>query len=100
MYAAPTDETAKRLIDERGVTHIVVYLGDAFIDEYSRLARGGRVARRQRAAPLYDTFIRRALDPETRPSWLRMVPYEMPSLPGAGEGALILEVVRGEDGTL
>jgi hypothetical protein len=95
IYGARTDEEARRLIGERGITHIVLYSWDVFALEYTRLARGERFDRDDPHGGPRDSFMVRLLQRDTPPPWLVPVPYEMPNVSALrGAGVLIWEVVH------
>ncbi|HEU5079997.1 MAG TPA: hypothetical protein VFT72_12360 [Opitutaceae bacterium] len=87
ICGAGSFEEAQRLIQERGVTHIVIPSWDDFLAEYARLGSPG--ARR--------TFSGLLANWELAP-WLRPVPYFLPAVPGVeATGIVIFEVVPEED---
>jgi hypothetical protein len=76
IYSATTPEAARRLIDQRGVTHLVIYSWDAFDEAYARLR--ANPPRRLTERPPADAFILRLIRLGAIPPWLRPIYYPMP----------------------
>jgi hypothetical protein len=75
IYSASSAEDALELCKKYGVTHFAIYSWDAFAEEYAKLWRG---LRRPDPAPS-DAFMLRILQTGNIPSWLRPIPYPVPS---------------------
>lgn len=83
IVSAYSPDEALALIEQRGVTHIVVPTWDPFLDELARLG----------AAHPQNTFIA-GLKRWAQPFWLRPIPYELPAIAGfEGQSVVIFEVV-------
>ncbi len=90
LYAAPTDEQARAVVQRCGITHLIVVSWDGFEGVYARLARGVPA---DQPIPR-DAFIVRLLSAPVPPSWLQLVPFTLPGLPVfAGQQVRIYEVV-------
>jgi hypothetical protein len=83
IYAAPSPEEAKRLIDQHGITHIVVFSWEPFIDEYTRLAGAPR-----------ESFMRKLVAGEINPDWLQPVPYDLPAVAALKNASVRIFEVR------
>jgi hypothetical protein len=90
ILGARSPEEAHRLVQERGITHLVVFSWDTFADEAARLARGIPFD-----APVPDdAFLSRILRTGQVPPWLRARRYPLPDLPElTGQWVAIFEVV-------
>lgn len=87
ILSAPTAQEAKELIDQRGITHVVLLSWDSYCDAYAR-AGTGRVE---------GTF-RDQLKLSTLPRWLRPVAYQLPTIEGfENQSATVFEVVEEQD---
>jgi hypothetical protein len=87
IVSASTPEEAKELIDQRGVTHIVIPSWDSYLDAYTRMGMG----------KIEGTFYER-LTYWRLPPWLKPVPYQLPTIAGLeGNSVTILEVVDDQD---
>ncbi len=97
IYSADSQETAKKLVDKYGVTHLAIYSWDAFAQEYSKLSRGLRL---NDEVPS-DAFILKILTTGNLPPWLRPVPYNLPpNNPNLkNQFVLLLEVVPNDSTT-
>lgn len=83
IASALTSEEAQELVAHRGVTHIVIPRWDGYLDIYAQMGLGR----------LEGSFIDR-LHRWDLPSWLRPVPYIMPTIGGfEGQSVVVLEVV-------
>ncbi|HEU5080579.1 MAG TPA: hypothetical protein VFT72_15310 [Opitutaceae bacterium] len=83
IASATTAEEAFELIQQRGVTHIIMPSWDPYLDEYARWGLG-RVE---------GSFIE-SLKHWNLPPWLRPVPYQLPAVSGLeGQSVAIFEVV-------
>lgn len=78
LYAAPTDDAARALLAQRGVTHVVLFSWDTFAPEYSRLARGQR--RRDGNGPDPAPAFAARLLAGAVPSWLARIDYDVPGV--------------------
>ena len=84
IASATSQEEARALISQRGVTHIVIPSWDNFLDEYARL--GSNLPER--------TFIA-GLNRWTTFGWLRPVPYHLPKIGGfEGQSVVVFEVIE------
>ncbi len=87
IVSASTLEEAKELIDQRGVTHIIIPSWDNYLDAYTRMGIG----------KIEGTFFERITNWRL-PPWLKPVPYQLPVIPGfEGQSVKILEVVEDQD---
>ena len=87
IVSASTPEEAKELIDQRGVTHIVIPSWDSYLDAYTRMGMG----------KIEGTFFER-LTYWRLPPWLKPVPYQLPTIAGfEGNSVTIFEVVEDQD---
>lgn len=87
IVSASTPEEAKELIDQRGVTHIVIPSWDPYLETYTRMGMG----------KVEGTFYER-LTYWMLPPWLRPVAYQFPTIPGfEGYSVTILEVVEDQN---
>ena len=100
--ARPLWEDAKKLVDENHVTHICIFVWDAFAEEYARLGAGMRKpadtdlkTQMDQARKLQDSFVLKLLTPDhPLPSWLRIIPYRIPDHPALRNSwVLLYEVV-------
>jgi hypothetical protein len=83
IVSASTPEEAQELINQRGVTHLIIPSWDPYLDAYARMGQG----------ELEGTFLER-LHRWALPPWLRPVSYLMPTIAGfEGQSVIILEVV-------
>jgi hypothetical protein len=90
VFAAPTMEKARELIERAGVTHVVLFSWDGFEDNYVRLARGLGSA----ASVPRDTFAV-ALREGRLPAWLRPLPHPLPPHPAfRGHEVRLFEVTE------
>lgn len=91
MFGAATDEEARRLLEEAGVTHVVVLSWGGFERQYLSLNYEFFPG----AAPPEDTFLMRLVRDGTTPNWLRQIPFTLMNHPLLdGEVALIFEVTE------
>ena len=93
LFGAPSEEQARALIDQRGITHLVVFSWDPFVEEYARLARGLRADEPPPADAFAVRLVRDFFEQHSLPRWLRPLPYALP--PDAafrGQWVLIFEV--------
>ncbi len=74
MLSAQTEPEARRLIRERGVTHVALVSEDNFIAEYFKLLHPDPGAR-----TLQQTFGYRTLVSQVVPLWLEQIAYDFPS---------------------
>jgi hypothetical protein len=87
ILGASTAQEAKELIDQRGITHLVLLSWDSYFDQYARSGTG----------QIEGTF-RQQLQLSTLPSWLRPVVYRLPTIVGfEGQAVSIYEVVEEQD---
>jgi hypothetical protein len=78
-FAAPTPDSAHRALSSLGVTHLVFFSWNPFIDEYARLESG---LGPDVTSPLIDqTFASQLVRHGQVPSWLRRIDYRLPSHP-------------------
>ncbi len=83
IVSAYSPDEALALVEQRGVTHIIVPTWDPFLDELARLG----------AAHPQNTFVA-GLKRWAQPLWLRPIPFELPAIAGfEGQSAVIFEVV-------
>ena len=74
IYGAPTEERARALIQEHGVTHLVVFSWNFFAPAYAMLSQG-----LPRGSSSADSgFVWRMFRSGNVPAWLREVRYPMP----------------------
>jgi tetratricopeptide (TPR) repeat protein len=82
IATAQTGEEAQALLQERGVTHLVLPSWDEDLRQFARLA----------LKDPQDAFIM-AVHKWALPSWLQPLPYPMPAVPGfEGESIVVLRV--------
>jgi hypothetical protein len=87
ILSASTAQEAKELIDQRGITHLVLLSWDSYFDDYARSGTG----------QIEGTF-RQLLQFSTLPPWLRPVPYHLPTIAGfEGHSVVVFEVVDEQD---
>ena len=87
MMISTSPEEAHALVRRRGVTHIVVPSWDPFFEDYTRSAS-------IQSGELFLTGLHRW----AQPSWLRPIPYQLPTIAGFEEqSVLIFEVVDDQD---
>ena len=87
IASATTAEEALELIRRREITHIIIPTWDPYLDEYARLGLG----------QLEGSFMN-LLHLWALPSWLRPIPYQLPTIAGLeGQSVTILEVVEEQD---
>ena len=87
ILSASTPEEAQELIGIHGVTHIIIPSWDPFMDAYAQIGAG----------QVGGTFLER-LHQWNLPSWLKPVPYLVPTISGfEGQSAIVLEVVDEQD---
>lgn len=89
MVSALTAEEAYVLIENRGVTHIVIPSWDSLLDQYARL--GMRVA--ADSDGIKNSFLA-ALHRWDLPDWLRPIAYKFPANRTGAPSVVILEVVE------
>jgi len=83
IVSAYSPDEALALVEQRGVTHIIVPTWDPFLDELARLG----------AAHPQNTFVA-GLKRWAQPLWLRPIPFELPAIAGfEGQSVVIFEVV-------
>lgn len=86
VISTSTDESLA-LLEQRGVTHIIIPTWDPFWDSYKHSAS-------VQANELF--FV--TLDRWVLPPWLRPIPYQLPRIPGfEGQNVRVLEVVDPQD---
>lgn len=93
LFGAPSEGRALELIEQRGITHIVVFSWDPFVEEYARLARGLRAHEPVPADAFGLQLVLGFLETQSLPRWLRPIAYALP--PDAafqGHWVLIFEV--------
>ncbi|HVZ63873.1 MAG TPA: hypothetical protein VG936_04730 [Lacunisphaera sp.] len=89
LYAARDDASARAIVRQHGITHIVVVTWDGFEGVYVRMARGLPAS----AALPADSFIARLLTAPEPPLWLRALAFPLPPHPAlAGQQVRIYEV--------
>ena len=87
ILGASTPEEAKELIDQRGITHIVIPSWDSYLEVYARMGMGTV------EGTFYNQLARWQLPP-----WLKPVPYQFPTVSGLdAQSVTILEVVEDQD---
>ena len=87
ILSASTPEEAKELIDQRGITYLVIPSWDSYFGLYARMGMGTVEA----------TFYER-LAYWRLPPWLKPVPYQFPTIAGLeGQSVTVLEVVEEQD---
>jgi peroxiredoxin len=87
ILSASTPEEAKELIDQRGVTQIVIPSWDSYLEVYTRMGMG------RTEGTFYELLMQWRLPP-----WLKPVPYEFPTVAGLEKQSItILEVVENQD---
>lgn len=90
ILSATSPEEALALIQNRGVTHIVIPSWDNYLSEYVRLGGG----------PVDQSFLT-GLRNWALPPWLRPVAYQLPSVPGyQDQSVAIFAVVEEQDEAL
>jgi hypothetical protein len=93
LFGAPSEGRALELIEQRGITHIVVFSWDPFVEEYARLARGLRAHEPAPADAFALRLVLGFLERQSLPRWLRPIAHALP--PDAafqGHWVLIFEV--------
>jgi tetratricopeptide (TPR) repeat protein len=70
ILASPSDDTARALIQARGITHVASIAADNFLPHLFELAPPS-----SRAKTLDGAFGYRLLDPRHAPRWLRPIPF-------------------------
>jgi hypothetical protein len=93
IFGAPYSEEAYRLCSERGITHIVVFIWDAFPRPYARLHHGRDVQ-----AKVEDCFAGDLLSERPLPRWLRRMPYSADPAYGMKDHWIQVFEVRPKDG--
>jgi hypothetical protein len=87
ILSASTPEEAKELVDERGVTHIVIPSWDSYLAVYARMGMG------KIEGTFYEQLMHWRLPP-----WLKPVAYQLPTVSGLeGQSVAILEVVEDQN---
>ncbi|HEY9155036.1 MAG TPA: hypothetical protein VIM69_07900, partial [Opitutaceae bacterium] len=87
IVSASTPEEAKELIDKRGIEYIIIPSWDSYLDTYARAGMG----------QLEGTFLS-DLHNWKLPSWLRPIPYQLPTFPGfEGQNVTVFQVVDDQD---
>lgn len=87
ILSAPSAQEAKELIDQRGITHLVLLSWDTYFDAYARAGTGRSEG----------TF-RDQLKFPTLPRWLRPLPYQLPAIEGfEGQAVSVFAVVDEQD---
>jgi hypothetical protein len=87
ILSASTPEEAKELIDQRGITHIIIPSWDSYLEVYTRMGMG------QVEGTFYAMLMHWQLPP-----WLKPVPYQFPTIAGLEKQSItILEVVDNQD---
>ncbi len=90
IATATTEEEARGLITQRGVTHLILPSWDSDLEEFARWSLSNPE----------DAFIM-ALRHWAIPPWLRAVPYSLPQVAGfAGQSVTILEVTDNTNRTV
>jgi len=90
IYTTASDEEARRLLRERGVTHIVLYLESNYVGEYMTALRGSFDEE-----ALSEVFAWRLIQqPTACPRWLLPLVYQMPfrEFHGFPGGVLVFEL--------
>jgi hypothetical protein len=75
IFAAPDDKEALRLIQQAGVTHILVASWDDFGMDYVKLLEKSGAISKVPEVP----FVKSLLDGETPPDWIRPLYYPIPT---------------------
>jgi hypothetical protein len=87
ILSASTPEEAKELINERGVTEIVMPSWDSYLAVYTRMGMG----------MINGTFYAQLINWEL-PAWLKPMPYQFPTIGGLDKQSVtILQVVDDQD---
>jgi tetratricopeptide (TPR) repeat protein len=89
IFSAERDDEARELMRARGITHLAMISKANYLEHYFRLLRPGA-----RPQDIEKTFGHRLLVQHVVPSWLRAIPYRIPSemaLPDVS--VLLLQVV-------
>lgn len=88
LFAAPSFEDARRIVEAHRITHIVLTSRDNFVLEAARLMRGNN------PSAAASSFGLRLVKNRSLPPWLRLVPYKWPGPENAnGEEVLVFEVI-------
>ena len=93
LFGAASESRALERIEQRGITHIVVFSWDPFVEEYARLARGLRAHEPAPADAFALRLVLGFLETQSLPRWLRPIAHVLP--PDAafrGHWVLIFEV--------
>jgi tetratricopeptide (TPR) repeat protein len=90
IFSSTSNDSARALMNARGVTHVAVVSTHNFLEDYLELVR-------PRVGPgeLSRTFGYRLLYQHAVPRWLRPIPFR-PRFPNPGEQALLFQVVTPE----
>lgn len=87
ILSASTPEEAKELVNERGITEIVIPSWDSYLAIYTRMGMG------MINGTFYDQLINWQLPP-----WLKPMPYQFPTISGLEKQSVtILQVVDDQD---
>jgi len=87
VFSATSPQEALALIQNRGITHIVIPSWDEYLNEYVRLGSGQ-----------VDLAFLSGLRNWALPAWLRPVAYQLPGVPGyEGQSVAVFEVVEEQD---
>ncbi len=93
IASATSPDEAFELVNQRGVTHIVMPGWDSFLDDYAGLGRAAKTG-----AAGENSFVA-ALHRWEQPEWLRPRAYQIPHVSGfEGQGLTMFEVVDPQDG--
>ncbi len=100
IYTAPTADSLRTLLRERGVTHLVLFPWDQGL-ELLRAARADALGGPQEPAGFLPTLtgtLRGSAEAQPTPGWLVPLPYPPPAIAALGHpSAIILEVVPDQD---
>ena len=85
IFASLSEEEAKKLILDRGITHILLYSWDEFVREYAALFYDSHGIK-----PVGNLFLERLLSGIDPPRWLRPLHYGIPASFGMPEHKVTL----------
>jgi hypothetical protein len=74
IFASRSEDDTKKLIEKKGITHILLFSWDEFVVEYAKLladAKGQSIDENQ-------LFIKKLISQETPPHWLKPLYYPIP----------------------
>jgi hypothetical protein len=84
IFSATTDEDARQAMEARGITHVVLFSWDDFVEQYQSLLEEG--------TDTEASFFARLVGMEEPPQWLRPLAYPIPEAMGlAGEKVYLYE---------